>query len=343
MSLMLSETLSIPSIVQRMLDDDSAIRALVRTLAEEVPELIMTVARGSSDHAAAYFSYAMMSRIGVPSLSIPLSLVSLQQPPLRLKNCWVTAFSQSGKSPDLIDSVRYLKQRGARSVALVNTADSPLADVTDAQILLPAGLEQSVAATKSYVAMLMASAQIVARLSEAMGLGNDLAAALQQLPGQMEAAVHEDWSAALKVLVDADKMIVIGRGAALPIAQEAALKLKETSGIQAEAFSSAEVRHGPMEIIEKDYPVLVFAPSGPEQAGSLAFAADMRARGAKVLVVAPRGTPCADLLPSVPTADALLEPLTMIQGFYLVAAQVAVLRGRNPDQPRFLKKVTETR
>lgn len=343
MSLMLSETLSIPGIVQRMLHDDSAIRTLAEQLVGDLPDLMITVARGSSDHAAAYFSYAMMSRIGVPSLSIPLSLVSLQQPPLRLKKCWVAAFSQSGKSPDLIDSVRYLKQRGAHSVALVNTAHSPLADVTDAHVLLPAGLEESVAATKSYVAMLMASAQIVARLSDQLGLGQGLTTALQNLPEQMEAAVHEDWSAALKVLAGADKMIVIGRGAALPIAQEAALKLKETSGIQAEAFSSAEVRHGPMEIIEKDYPVLVFAPSGPEQAGTLAFAADMRARGAKVLVVAPRGTSGEGLLPSVPTADALLEPLTMIQGFYLMAAQLAVLRGRNPDQPRFLKKVTETR
>lgn len=343
MSLMLSETRSIPGIVQRMLDDDSAVRTLVRQLADDVPELMITVARGSSDHAAAYFGYAMMSKIGVPSLSIPLSLVSLQQPPLRLKNCWVAAFSQSGKSPDLIDSVRYLKQHGARSAALVNTAHSPLAEVTDSEILLPAGLEQSVAATKSYVAMLMAGAQIVAHLADELGIGDGLMQALRHLPEQMEAASQEDWSAALTVLGNAEKMIVIGRGAALPIAQEAALKLKETSGIQAEAFSSAEVRHGPMEIIEKDYPVLVFAPSGPEQAGTLAFAQDMRARGAKVLVIAPRGTLCEGLLPSVPTDDPLLEPFSMIQGFYLIAAQLAVERGRNPDQPRFLKKVTETR
>lgn len=343
MSLMLSETLSIPSILQRMLDDDSAVRAVVRRLADDLPELMITVARGSSDHAAAYFSYAMMSQIGIPSLSIPLSLVSLQQPPLRLKKCWVAALSQSGKSPDLIASVRYLKQRGATAAALVNTANSALAEVTDAEILLPAGLEQSVAATKSYVAMLMASAQIVARLADVLGIGEGLTSALQCLPQQMDEAVKLDWSAALKVLANAEKMIVIGRGSALPIAQEAALKLKETSGIQAEAFSSAEVRHGPMEIIEPGYPVLVFAPSGPEQAGTLVFAEDMRQRGADVLIVAPHGTACAHLLPSVPTAHPLLEPFTMIQGFYLIAAQLAVARGRNPDQPRFLKKVTETR
>jgi glucosamine--fructose-6-phosphate aminotransferase (isomerizing) len=343
MSLMLSETLSIPTVLQRMLDDDRAVRALSVQWAGELPELLITVARGSSDHAAAYFSYVMMSLIGIPSLSIPLSLVSLQQPPLRLKKCWVAAFSQSGKSPDLIDSVHYLHQRGAASIALVNTAHSPLAAVTDHEILLPAGLEQSVAATKSYVAMLMAGAQIVAGLADTLGIENDLGRALQQLPQQMAEATTEDWSQVLTVLASADKMIVIGRGAALPIAQEAALKLKETSGIQAEAFSSAEVRHGPMEIIEQGYPVLVFAPSGPEQAGTLAFAEDMRARGAQVLIIAPRGTACPGLLPSVPTAHPLLEPFTMIQGFYLIAARLAEARGRNPDQPRFLKKVTQTR
>lgn len=343
MSFMLNETLSIPSIVQRMLDDDTGVRALSQEWAQALPELMITVARGSSDHAAAYFSYALMSQVGIPSLSIPLSLVSLQQPPLRLKNAWVAAFSQSGKSPDLIDSVHYLHQRGARSVALVNTAHSPLAAVSEHEVLLPAGLEQSVAATKSYVAMLMASAQTVAYLADALSIDHGLRDALQALPAQMNNAAGEDWSPLLSLLATADKMIVIGRGAALPIAQEAALKLKETCGIQAEAFSSAEVRHGPMEIIEAHYPVLVFAPSGPEQPGTLAFAEEMRARGAQVLVVAPRGTVCEGLLPSVPTAHPLLEPLTMIQGFYLSAAQLAVARGRNPDQPRFLKKVTQTR
>lgn len=343
MSLMLNETLSIPTIVQRMLDDDRAVRGLAHQWAQSLPELMITVARGSSDHAAAYFAYALMSQIGIPSLSIPLSLVSLQQPPLRLKNAWVAAFSQSGKSPDLIDSVHYLHQRGARSVALVNTARSPLATVSDHEILLPAGLEQSVAATKSYVAMLMAGAQTVAYLAEALAIGNGLSLALKALPDQLNQATAEDWSPLRKLLVTADKMIVVGRGAALPIAQEAALKLKETSGIQAEAFSSAEVRHGPMEIIEEGYPVLVFAPSGPEQSGTLAFAEDMRVRGAQVLVVAPLGTACEGLLPSVPTAHPLLEPFTMIQGFYLNAAQLAVARRRNPDQPRFLQKVTQTR
>ncbi len=222
----------------------------------------------------------------------------------------MAALSQSGKSPDLIASAAYLKQRkqrGASVAAFVNTADSPLAAASDAEVLLPAGLEQSVAATKSYVAMLMAGVQTVAALGARQGNDSGLREALQSLPAALAEVAGEEWSLALNVLQSVDKMIVIGRGPALPIAQEAALKLKETSGIQAEAFSSAEVRHGPMEIIEAGYPVLVFAPSGPEQAGTLAFADDMRLRGAQVMVVAPRGTPGVEL-PSVATAHPLLEP-----------------------------------
>jgi glucosamine--fructose-6-phosphate aminotransferase (isomerizing) len=342
MSIMHTETLSIPNILQRMLENDHAIQLLVQQVVQDMPDLFITVARGSSDHAAAYFGYALMSQVGVPCLSIPLSLVSLQKAPLRLGKCWVAAFSQSGKSPDLIDSVQRLKQLGAKTTAFVNTAESSLGEVCDNPILLPAGHEQSVAATKSFVAMLMAGVQVTANLAVSLGLDNALNNALQQLPMQVQTAAEYDWSEAVSLLATADKMLVIGRGSALSIAQEAALKLKETSGIQAEAFSSAEVRHGPMEIIEPGYPVLVFAPSGPEQASTLAFVEEMRQRGAKVLVIAPVGTPGNDL-PSAPTHHALLEPFTMIQGFYLMAAKLAEVRGRNPDQPKFLKKVTETR
>ncbi|GGM13381.1 SIS domain-containing protein [Pseudomonas asuensis] len=342
MSLMLNETQSIPAVLQHMLEDDSAVTALADRLARNLPDLMITVARGSSDHAAAYLAHLMMSQIGIPSLSIPLSLVSLNQPPLRLNNAWVAALSQSGKSPDLIASVRYLKSRGARATALVNTPDSPLAAMADGEVLLPAGLEQSVAATKSYVAMLMAAAQTVGHLERNLDMHpSGLLEALKALPQQMERAVHADWSKAVEVLTPADKMLVIGRGPSLSIAQEAALKLKETCGIQAEAFSSAEVKHGPMEIITKGYPILVFAPAGAEQAGTLAFAQEMRERGAKVLVAAAADKEGVNL-PTIQTDHALLEPFTMIQSFYVLAEALATARGCNPDKPHYLKKVTET-
>src|SRR6478735_6660197 len=239
LSNMLNEALESADVVAAQLADTSRIEALAVKLAEQPRHVALTVARGSSDHAASYFASLTMSRIGVPVASLPMSVATLQQAPLRVAGQLAVAFSQSGKSPDLVGTMQALREAGAFTVAAVNAPNSPLADACEWHLPLLAGAELSVAATKSYIAMLSLSA------------------------------------------------IVIARGLGLAIAQEAALKLKETSGIQAEAFSSAEVRHGPMELIDQDYPLLVFAPRGPEQAGLLQLARDMQARGARVLLAAP--------------------------------------------------------
>jgi glucosamine--fructose-6-phosphate aminotransferase (isomerizing) len=143
-------------------------------------------------------------------------------------------------------------------------------------------------------------------------------------------------------LLDVDRLFVIGRGTGLAVALEAALKFKETCGIQAEAFSGAEVQHGPMALIGEGYPLLVFAPSGPAQAGLLSLAQAMRERGAKVLLAAPRGTPGCDL-PLVETGSSDLDPLTLIQSFYPMVEALARARGLDPDRPQHLTKVTRTR
>jgi glutamine---fructose-6-phosphate transaminase (isomerizing) len=134
---------------------------------------------------------------------------------------------------------------------------------------------------------------------------------------------------------------VVGRGLGLPVALEAALKFKETCGIQAEAFSGAEIQHGPMRLVEAGYPLLVFAPRGPAQAGLLEVAQAMRARGARVLLAAPAGTPDANLLlqeSAVPELDAVCA----IQSFYPMVEALARARGNDPDSPPHLKKVTRT-
>lgn len=135
--------------------------------------------------------------------------------------------------------------------------------------------------------------------------------------------------------------MVVGRGLGLPVAMEAALKFKETCAIQAEAFSSAEIKHGPMALIDEGYPLLVFAPRGPEQAGVVALAEEMRGRGARVLLAAPDDVPARDLTLSM-ADDEVLDPLLAIQSFYIMAAKLSVARGLNPDAPRHLSKVTKT-
>lgn len=313
------------------------IARLAHILAAARPRLAVTVARGSSDHAANYLAYLVMQKLGIPTVSLPLSLLTLHDSPLQVDGQPAFAISQSGGSPDLVKAITALGAAGARTVAMVNAGDSPLAAACQAGIPLCAGAERSVAATKSYLASLSASARLVA------GWSGDAAllAALQDLPAQLLEACDHDWSPALDVLAGAERVMVAGRGLGLSIALESALKFKETCAIQAEAFSGAEIKHGPMALIDDGYPLLVFAPRGPEQAGMLALAREMRQRGASVLLAAPVDVAERELTIST-ASHAALDPLLAIQSFYLMTAGLAAQRGLNPDQPRHLSKVTLT-
>jgi glucosamine--fructose-6-phosphate aminotransferase (isomerizing) len=269
--------------------------------------------------------------------SLPMSLITLYQSRMHCQGLLTVAFSQSGQSPDLIEPTRFFREGGATTAAFVNAPGSPLQTAAQWVFPLHAGVEQSVAATKSFIAQLVAGARVAAAWQN----DAELQGALQTLPRSMEQAVRMDWTEGVQMLKGADRLFVIGRGTGMPIAMEAALKFKETCGIQAEAFSGAEVKHGPMALIEEGYPLLIFAPRGPAQAGLLALAEEMRSRKAHILLAAPAGTPGANL-PTVQTDSADLDPIAVIQSFYPMVEALARSRGRNPDEPRFLNKVTRT-
>ncbi|MFC5512143.1 SIS domain-containing protein [Massilia jejuensis] len=335
---MLQEAVSAGDCVALQLSQDGErYAALGRTLRSTNLNSAVTVARGSSDHAAGYVAYLVMSRLGRLVTSLPMSLVTLYKSPLVTRDTLAIAISQSGQSPDLVEPVRYFRDGGATTVALVNDTGSPLAQAAAWALPLHAGREQSVAATKSFIASLVAGARLVAEWQD----DADLKAGLAALPGDLRAASRIDWSAALEVLAPARNIMVVGRGIGFPIALEAALKLKETSALQAEAFSGAEIKHGPMALIEDGYPLLIFATRGPAQAGLVALATEMRGRGARVLLAAPGDIPKRDLtLPVAATPD--LDPIVAIQAFYVMAAQLSKARGLDPDRPRHLSKVTRT-
>jgi glutamine---fructose-6-phosphate transaminase (isomerizing) len=335
---MLEECLSAPAAVARQLAaDQNAYAALGEALRDQPPASLLTVARGSSDHAAHYMAYLMMARLGRLVTSLPMSLITLYQSKIECKGLVSLAFSQSGQSPDLVAPTKFFSEGGARTIAFVNAEASPLAAAAQHVFPLHAGPERSVAATKSYIAQLVAGARLVA----AWQGDEDLAAALQTLPQDLEKAARLRWEVAIEALKDADKLFVIGRGTSLAIAMEAALKFKETCGIQAEAFSGAEVKHGPMALVEEGYPLLVFAPRGPAQAGLIALAEEMRGRGARVLLAAPAGTPGAELELAT-TGNEDLDPIAAVQSFYPMVEALARARGLNPDEPRHLAKVTKT-
>lgn len=337
-SRMLEEASHAPEAIARLLATDAnAYASLGAGLREAPPISLLTVARGSSDHAAHYMAYLIMARLGRLVTSLPMSLITLYQSRIVCDGLVSMAFSQSGQSPDLVAPTRFLRSGGARTVAFVNDAASPLAQAAQWVFPLHAGAEQSVAATKSYIAQLVAGARVTAAWQDDAELQRAIAA----LPGALEQAVQQRWQPAIDALADADKLFVIGRGTGLAIAMEAALKFKEVCGIQAEAFSGAEVKHGPMALVEQGYPLLVFAPRGPAHHGLLALADEMRQRGARVLLAAPAGTPGSEL-PLVAAGTEDLDPITAIQSFYPMVEALARARGLDPDRPRHLAKVTRT-
>ena len=311
---------------------------LASRLGARTPPFVATIARGSSDHAALFLKHCIELRLGLACASLGPSIASLYRAPLRLDGAVAITISQSGRSPDIVAMQGAAKAAGALAIALVNDADSPLAQEADALLALHAGEERSVAATKSVIASLVAGSSLVARWS---GDGA-LADALDRLPSILEASRGPAPDAAVETLAEARSLFVIGRGPTFAIAAEAALKLKETSAIHAEAFSAAEVLHGPAGVIGRGFPVLAFAPADAAREGFFETVDRLASFGAAPLLI--------DIerhlhWPTVVTPDcghALVTPIAALHAFYRLAEATARRRGRDPDQPPNLMKVTRT-
>lgn len=311
-----------------------ALAALGERLRRDPPRAVVTLARGSSDNAATYGRYLLETRARVLTSSLAPSVSSIYGAPPQLDGTIVLAISQSGGSPDLVAAARGAREAGALVVAMVNVPDSPLADAADIVLPLAAGPERSVAATKSFIASLHALAALTAAWTQ----DDALAQALDILPDALDRAWALDWSAGDAILQNARSLYVVGRGPGYGVAQEAALKIKETCGFHAEAFSAAEVRHGPMALVGPDFPVLLFGQDDESRDRVASLAPLFAARSAPVMgagVAAPVALP-------VISADASLAPILIAQSFYRLANRVALSRGLDPDRPPHLRKVTET-
>jgi glucosamine--fructose-6-phosphate aminotransferase (isomerizing) len=331
------EAAQAPAVVRAQLAANAArVARLAERLRRSPPRAVVTCARGSSDHAATFARYLIETRLGILTSSAAPSVSSVYDVSPDLAGTVVLAISQSGASPDLLSAVSRARSGGARVVALVNAESSPLAQLADDLLPLGAGPELSVAATKSYIASLAAIVQLVAAWTEDAELGAALAAS----PEQLARAFELDWSAAIARLTPASNLYVIGRGLGLGIAQEAALKFKETCGLHAEALSAAELRHGPMALVRAHFPLLLFTQDDESRPGVTQLASELATHGADVLVAGAEvaGTTA---LPSL-AAHPVIEPLLLAQSFYAMANALSLARGRDPDRPPHLSKVTET-
>lgn len=334
---MFAEAAEAGAVVRRLLSaNDQACAQLGLELRTAPPAMVLTCARGSSDNAATFAKYVIETRLGVPVASAAPSTASVYRIEPKIGRSLCLAISQSGSSPDLLALVGAAAQAGALVAALVNAEGSPLAASARWHLPLHATPEHAVAATKSYIASLAAILQLAAAWQEDKALAEQLAT----LPELLEASWVCDWSPLLEGLLQARGLYVVGRGPGLGIAQEAALKLKETCGLHAEAFSAAEVRHGPMALLGPEFPLLVFRQADETADSVDTLAGEMAARGVPVFIAG--GTVPGATSLSVVDSPATLQPLLQVQSFYRAAAQLAVARGLDPDAPPHLKKVTET-
>ncbi len=332
------EILEIPQAVARLLDQGQAdVTKAAADLRALDPAFLVTVARGSSDHVATFFKYATELTLGRPVASVGPSVASIYGRRLALGGAGCVAVSQSGQSPDIVAMARMAREAGALGIALTNDPASPLAGESRHALALHAGPELSVAATKTFVNSAVCALWLLAEWAE----DDDLRAAIRGLPPLLEQAVTLDWDGPGAALGAGGSLYCLGRGPSYALACEAALKFKETCQLHAEAYSSAEVMHGPVSIVGSGFPVVALCAADAAETALVDVADAIAAKGAQVHVTSDRAT-TAQALPVIRTGHPLTDPITLIASFYAMVEQVAVARGIDPDAPRHLNKVTET-
>ena len=340
LSLLLRESAEAPAAVARLLAaTEAACRDLGARLRARPPRFVVTCARGSSDSAAMYAKYLIEIALGTVVASVGPSVASIYGARPRMGDALFIAVSQSGRSPDLLKLAEAAREDGALTVALINEAHSPLAERCEIVLPLHAGAERSVAATKSYIASLASILQLVSHWGDDL----DLVEAVRRLPDDLADALVADWREALPLLTDTESLYAAGRGPGFAAALEAAIKLKETCGIHAEALSAAELMHGPMALAGPRFPVLLFSQNDAALPGLSALAASLVDRGVPVLAAGPVAGEGTLALPSPEGLHPFVEPIALVQSFYPLVEALARVRGRDPDKPPFLSKVTETR
>ena len=327
--LMAAELGEQPDVLARLLEHDHDIAAVRAAVRDRRPRFVLLAARGTSDHAALYAKYLVEIQLGLPAGLVSPSSFTVYAAEPDLRDVLFLAISQSGTSPDLVDSLAAARRAGALTVAVTNAPQSPLATAADLHVDVLAGPERAVAATKSYTAELLALHLLLIGPEGTGGLPDAAAATLAD-PAALEAAARYRYAA---------RLITTARGYSYPTAREAALKLMETSYLSAQAFSGADLLHGPLAMIDSGVPVIVVVSPGRGGAAMSDTVERLAGTGADVLRVGPEdGVPVrSDGIP-----EALL-PILEILPLQRLAWRLALDRGLDPDRPRGLNKATSTR
>jgi glucosamine--fructose-6-phosphate aminotransferase (isomerizing) len=304
---------------------------------------VFLAARGTSDNAALYGHYLFETLLGIPAGLASPSVVTIYRRMPRLRGALVLGLSQSGRSSDIVRYLEAARAGGARTLAITNDPRSPLAAAAHDTLLLHAGVERSVAATKTYTAQLTLLSLLVAAMAEDRHLLNDH----DGLPRWIERALSGEGAVrrlSLR-LSRVQRCLVTARGYNFATAREAALKLKETAQVAAEALSSADLLHGPIAVVGPRFPVIMIAPPGPTRRHLGRVARQLVRQDARLVLVAPgrgfEGLPHR-VIPLPPGVPEIFTPHVAIVPLQLLAYHIALARGFDPDRPRGLRKVTRS-
>ncbi|MDQ3460277.1 MAG: SIS domain-containing protein [Deinococcota bacterium] len=331
-----------PEVLTRILGDAKVIAA-AEVLRAQDRGLIMSLARGSSDNAVTFFGYLAGRFLGLPLASLPPSLVTVYAAKMKAAGALAVGVSQSGESSDVLEGLRALKAAGALTVAISNDPESSLSRLADLSLEQRAGEEQAVAASKTFSSQMMLLALLVAHWSEDAGL----LTALQAVPERMRALLGDQSAVerAATRLTHAEHAYVLGRGLSYGPALELALKLKETSYLHAEAFSSAEFQHGPIAAVDPRYPVILLATQDGSLESNLAVAERLCELEADLTVVsgAQALEAYAGALVALPEGlHPATEAFLQVLAGQLLALHLAQSKRLDPDKPRHLSKITKT-
>jgi glucosamine--fructose-6-phosphate aminotransferase (isomerizing) len=356
-----SEIAEQPAVAARLIDAGRpAIAAIGRRLGARIASgeirYVLIAARGTSDHAAIYAQYLFGQRLRLPVALAAPSLISLYRTEPRLEGALVIGISQSGQSPDIVETVAAGRRQGVPTVAITNDPDSELATAAADVIDLAAGPELAVAATKTYTAELIAIALLVMAIREALGEGGAAAydqtaddrAAIEAVPPALTAALEtgEATRAVAVGLADRNRLIVVGRGYGYATAREIALKAKELARLSADPYSAADFLHGPLALVEPGFPVILVSLSGEAAADLDALQARLGELGVERIVISDRPDAVAGAEDGIVFAGGLPEwllPIVSIVPGQLLAMHLAIVRGIDPEEPRWIRKVTLTR
>jgi glutamine---fructose-6-phosphate transaminase (isomerizing) len=331
---MAQEIREIPSMAERLLGADDLVAGIANRIRQADPRVVVISGRGSSGNAGTLLRYLFEAQAGLLVSTSAPSVMTTYGRSIDMRKAVFIVISQSGRSPDLVTGALSARENGALTIAIVNDLSSPLALACELTLPIGAGVERSVAATKSVVLSMMAGAQLVASLTSNDGLIEKI----KRLPQRFSHAVTCDWSVWSSSLATARAGFVIGRGFGLGSAREIGLKVAETMRLPTLSYSAAEVRHGPLSCATAETPLLVLRQNDGSSAMVDALIADLRARNLNVFSVGGSG----GTLPWIGNDDPICDAITMLLPAYATVERAARDRGFDPDNPPNLTKITET-